>query len=32
VVTTACLVGTDVAYGLLDPRVREQQIRRRRAT
>jgi ABC-type dipeptide/oligopeptide/nickel transport system permease component len=32
VVTTACLVMSDVAYGLLDPRVREQQIRRRRAT
>jgi ABC-type dipeptide/oligopeptide/nickel transport system permease component len=32
VVTTACLVGSDVAYGLLDPRVREQQIRRRRVT
>ncbi len=32
VVTTACLVASDVAYGLLDPRVREQQIRRRRAT
>jgi peptide/nickel transport system permease protein len=32
VVTTACLVLSDVAYGLLDPRVREQQIRRRRAT
>jgi peptide/nickel transport system permease protein len=32
VVTTACLVGSDVAHGLLDPRVREQQIRRRRAT
>jgi ABC-type dipeptide/oligopeptide/nickel transport system permease component len=32
VVTTACLVTSDVAYGLLDPRVREQQIRRRRAT
>jgi peptide/nickel transport system permease protein len=32
VVTTACLVGSDVAYGLLDPRVREQQIRRKRAT
>ena len=27
VVTTACLVTSDVAYGLLDPRVREQQIR-----
>jgi peptide/nickel transport system permease protein len=32
VVTTACLVLSDVAYGLLDPRVREQQIRRRRTT
>ena len=32
VVTTACLVASDVAYGLLDPRVREQQIRRRRPT
>jgi peptide/nickel transport system permease protein len=32
VVTTACLVLSDVAYGLLDPRVREQQMRRRRAT
>jgi peptide/nickel transport system permease protein len=32
VVTTACLVTSDVAYGLLDPRVREQQIMRRRAT
>ena len=31
VVTTACLVLSDIAYGLLDPRVREQQIRRRRA-
>lgn len=32
VVTTACLVASDVAYGLLDPRVREQQTMRRRAT
>jgi ABC-type dipeptide/oligopeptide/nickel transport system permease component len=32
VVTTGCLVTSDVAYGLLDPRVREQQMRRRRAT
>jgi ABC-type dipeptide/oligopeptide/nickel transport system permease component len=32
VVTTACLVTSDVAYGLLDPRVREQQTMRRRAT
>lgn len=32
VVTTACLVTSDVAYGLLDPRVREQQVMRRRAT
>ena len=32
VVTTAGLVTSDVAYGLLDPRVREQQIQRRRAT
>ncbi len=32
VVTTACLVLSDVAYGLLDPRVREQQIMRRRPT
>lgn len=30
VVTTACLVGSDIAYGLLDPRVRESQGRRRR--
>jgi ABC-type dipeptide/oligopeptide/nickel transport system permease component len=29
IVTTACLVASDVAYGLLDPRVREQQTRRR---
>jgi len=28
-VTTACLVGSDIAYGILDPRVRERQIRRR---
>ncbi len=32
VVTTACLVTSDVAYGLLDPRVREQQTMRRRPT
>jgi ABC-type dipeptide/oligopeptide/nickel transport system permease component len=32
VVTTACLVASDVAHGLLDPRVREQQVTRRRAT
>ncbi|MBX3225750.1 MAG: ABC transporter permease [Labilithrix sp.] len=30
VVTTACIVGSDIAYGLLDPRVRESQGRRRR--
>jgi ABC-type dipeptide/oligopeptide/nickel transport system permease component len=29
VVTTACLVASDIAYGLLDPRVRETQTRRR---
>ena len=29
VVTTACLVASDIAYGLLDPRVRETQARRR---
>lgn len=29
IVTTACLVTTDIAYGLLDPRVRESQTRRR---
>jgi ABC-type dipeptide/oligopeptide/nickel transport system permease component len=29
VVTTACLVASDIAYGLLDPRVRESQTRRR---
>ncbi len=29
VVTTACLVASDIAYGLLDPRVRESQARRR---
>jgi ABC-type dipeptide/oligopeptide/nickel transport system permease component len=29
VVTTACLVASDLAYGLLDPRVRERQTRRR---
>jgi peptide/nickel transport system permease protein len=32
VVTTASLVASDVAYGVLDPRVREQQILRRRVT
>jgi ABC-type dipeptide/oligopeptide/nickel transport system permease component len=32
VVTTACLVASDVAYGVLDPRVREQQTMRRRVT
>jgi len=32
VVTTACLVASDVAYGVLDPRVREQQMKRRHAT
>jgi ABC-type dipeptide/oligopeptide/nickel transport system permease component len=32
VVTTACLVASDVAHGLLDPRVREQQVTRRRPT
>ena len=31
VVTIAGLVLSDIAYGLLDPRVREQQTRRRRA-
>jgi peptide/nickel transport system permease protein len=31
IVTTACLVASDIAYGLLDPRVRESQTRRRRA-
>jgi len=31
VVTTACLVASDVAYGLLDPRVRERQMLRRGA-
>lgn len=30
VVTTACLVASDIAYGFLDPRVRESQSRRRR--
>jgi ABC-type dipeptide/oligopeptide/nickel transport system permease component len=30
VVTTGCLVASDVAYGLLDPRVREQQTLRGR--
>lgn len=30
VVTTVCIVGSDVGYGLLDPRVRETQRRRRR--
>jgi ABC-type dipeptide/oligopeptide/nickel transport system permease component len=29
VVTTACLVASDVAYGVLDPRVLERQTRRR---
>jgi ABC-type dipeptide/oligopeptide/nickel transport system permease component len=29
VITTACLVASDIAYGLLDPRVRERQMRRR---
>jgi peptide/nickel transport system permease protein len=29
VITTACLVASDIAYGLLDPRVRESQTRRR---
>jgi peptide/nickel transport system permease protein len=28
-VTTVCLVASDIAYGILDPRVRERQIRRR---
>jgi peptide/nickel transport system permease protein len=28
VVTTTCLVASDIAYGLLDPRVRETQTRR----
>lgn len=32
VVTTACLVMSDVAYGLLDPRVRELETMRRRVT
>jgi ABC-type dipeptide/oligopeptide/nickel transport system permease component len=31
-VTTACLVASDVAYGLLDPRVREAQSLGRRAS
>ena len=31
IVTTACLVASDIAYGLLDPRVRERQTRRRTA-
>ncbi|MBX3192776.1 MAG: ABC transporter permease [Labilithrix sp.] len=31
VVTTMCLIASDVAYGFLDPRVRESQTRRRRA-
>ncbi|MBS2017884.1 MAG: ABC transporter permease subunit [Deltaproteobacteria bacterium] len=30
VVTTACLVASDVAYGLLDPRMRERQAAMRR--
>jgi len=29
IVTTACLVASDIAYGVLDPRVRETQARRR---
>ena len=29
VVTTACLVGSDIAYSLLDPRVRESQTRQK---
>lgn len=29
--TTVFLVGSEVAYGMLDPRVRESQVRRRRA-
>lgn len=28
IVTTSCLVASDIAYGLLDPRVRERQTRR----
>jgi peptide/nickel transport system permease protein len=28
IVTTGCLVASDIAYGLLDPRVRESQLRR----
>jgi peptide/nickel transport system permease protein len=31
IVTTACLVASDIAYGILDPRVRESQTRRRSA-
>lgn len=31
VVTTACLVASDIAYGLLDPRVRERQTWKRLA-
>jgi ABC-type dipeptide/oligopeptide/nickel transport system permease component len=31
IVTTSCLVASDIAYGLLDPRVRERQTRRARA-
>lgn len=31
VVTTACLVASDIAYGILDPRVRESQSRKRTA-
>lgn len=31
IVTTFSLVASDIAYGLLDPRVRESQARRRRA-
>jgi ABC-type dipeptide/oligopeptide/nickel transport system permease component len=30
-VTTASLVASDIAYGILDPRVRESQTRRRTA-
>ena len=31
VVTTGGLVASDIAYGILDPRVRESQVKRRRA-
>lgn len=31
VVTTGCLVASDIAYGILDPRVRESQTRRKTA-